>query len=179
MLRRAPLLPEGPTTILVALGANLPNAGGLPPSETCRQAAARLDGLLGCRLRGLSRWFLTAPIPDVGQPAYVNAVAQLDAVAPPPAAELLAALLRLEAEHGRVRVPGSLDRTLDLDLLAVGSQVRSAPDPVLPHPRLHVRRFVLDPLCDVAPAWHHPTLGKTAQELRDAVTDQAARPLPG
>lgn len=167
--------------ILVALGGNLPGPDGAPALETCRHAAARLDGLLGCRLVGLSRWFRTAPVPDGGEPHFVNGVAQL---APPVGEQpdspaLLRALLELEARHGRVRLPAGVSRTLDLDLLAVGQQtVGSNPDLRLPHTRLHLRRFVLEPLCDVAPAWRHPVLGVTAAELLAGVMDQACAPLP-
>ena len=166
--------------ILIALGANLPAPDGAPALETCRRAAARLDGLLGCRLVGLSRWFRTAPVPDEGQSAFVNGVAQLApgrAEQPDPVA-LLHALLELERLHGRVRVPGSISRTLDLDLLAAGHRVERGPELYLPHPRLHLRRFVLEPLCDVAPGWRHPLLGRTASGLLPGVMDQASAPLP-
>ena len=56
-------------------------------------------------------------------------------------------------------------RTLDLDIIAIGGMVRTAPDPILPHPRAHLRAFVLLPLMDVAPTWVHPLFGKTAEEL--------------
>lgn len=166
--------------ILVALGANLPSPCGASTLETCRRAAAQLDGLLGCQLVGLSRWFRSAPVPDDGQPAFVNGVAQL---APPHGGQLgavllLRALLELEAQHGRVRVTGSISRTLDLDLLAIGSCVESSAELCLPHPRLHLRRFVLEPLCDLAPEWRHPLLDDTARELLAGVVDQAAAPLP-
>lgn len=167
--------------ILVALGANLPGPDGAPPIETCRRAAAQLDGLLGCRLRGLSRWFRTAPVPDAGQPAFINGVAQLAAPPgehPPDPVEVLRALLTLEQQHGRTRRPGSIDRTLDLDLLAAGDRIENGPDLLLPHPRLHLRRFVLDPLCDLAPGWTHPILGRTARALLADVLEQACAPVP-
>ena len=56
-------------------------------------------------------------------------------------------------------------RPLDLDLIAMDGLVRAAPDPVLPHPRAHLRDFVLRPLCDVAPDWVHPALGLSAAAL--------------
>jgi 2-amino-4-hydroxy-6-hydroxymethyldihydropteridine diphosphokinase len=154
--------------ILVAIGANLPGLDGMPPIETCRRAAAALDALPGLRLRGLSRWYQTEPVPPSGQPPYVNAVAVLQVepgAADPDPAELLAALQAIEAEAGRVRGAPNAARTLDLDIIAMGGLVRAAPDPVLPHPRAHLRGFVLVPLMDVAPGWVHPVLGLTAAEL--------------
>ena len=80
-------------------------------------------------------------------------------------AALLARLLEVEAMCGRERSTPNAARTLDLDIIAIGELVRDAPDPILPHPRAHLRAFVLAPLADVAPHWVHPVLGRTAAEL--------------
>jgi 2-amino-4-hydroxy-6-hydroxymethyldihydropteridine diphosphokinase len=160
----------------VALGANLPGPGGTEPLQTCRLAAAALGGLLpGMRLVALSRWYRSPSDPPLpGAPGFVNGVARLDwsdaAGTEADPAALLAALHRLEAAFGRVRGLPNAPRTLDLDLIAVGGMVRSAPGPVLPHPRAHLRRFVLRPLADVAPAgWRHPVLGQGVEALLDAL----------
>jgi 2-amino-4-hydroxy-6-hydroxymethyldihydropteridine diphosphokinase len=149
--------------ILVALGANLPGPDGRDALATCRAAAAALDALPGLRLRALSRWYATAPVPAApGSPDYVNGVALLApraGAAPPEPAALLAALQGLEARFGRVRPYPNAPRTLDLDLIDLDGALREAPDPVLPHPRAHLRGFVLAPLADVAPGWVHPRLG--------------------
>jgi 2-amino-4-hydroxy-6-hydroxymethyldihydropteridine diphosphokinase len=160
--------------VLVAVGANLPGPGGVPPLETCRQAVAALDQLRDVRLLGLSRWYLTAPMPPSGQPPYVNAVAHLT-VDPAMAAKsesLLERLLAIETRLGRVRGAPNAARTLDLDLIAVGNLVRAAPDPILPHPRAHERAFVLYPLRDVMPNWVHPGLGLTVDDLIAALPPQ-------
>jgi 2-amino-4-hydroxy-6-hydroxymethyldihydropteridine diphosphokinase len=167
--------------ILVAIGANLPGPDGQPAIETCRAAAARLDGLPGLRLVALSRWFATAPVPALpGAPDYVNGVARLGVrrgAAFPDPAGLLAALQAIEQAFGRVRPYPDAPRTLDLDLLAMDGLVRDAPDPVLPHPRAHLRAFVLAPLRDVAPGWVHPRLGQGAEQLLAAVGATGVRPL--
>src|SRR5213592_3668864 len=154
--------PEPLRVILVAIGANLPGRDGAPPLEACRLAAAALDALPGLRLRALSHWYLSAPVPPSAQPPYVNAVALLQVE--PGAAKLdpgvlLATLQAMEAAAGRVRGEPNAPRTLDLDIIAMGEGgqlVRTTPDPVLPHPRAHERAFVLVPLLDVAPDWIHP-----------------------
>lgn len=167
--------------ILVALGANLPGPDGASAPETCRRAAAGLDRLPGLRLRALSRWFATAPVPPApGVPDYVNGVALLapaPGAAPPDPAALLAGLQAIEARFGRVRPYPNAPRTLDLDLLDMDGLVRERPDPVLPHPRLHGRAFVLVPLCDIAPAWRHPVLGRSAADLLGEVGTAGVRPL--
>ncbi len=108
---------------LIGIGANLPGKDGEPPLATARWAAARLDALPGLRLRGLSRWYLTEPVPPSGQAPYVNAIAAL-AVAPaataPDPAQLLAWLQAMEASAGRVRGERNAARTLDLDIIAMG-----------------------------------------------------------
>jgi 2-amino-4-hydroxy-6-hydroxymethyldihydropteridine diphosphokinase len=113
-------------------------------------------------------------------PDYVNGVALLaprpGAAVPDPVA-LLAALQAIEARFGRVRPFPNAPRTLDLDLLDLGGAVRAAPDPVLPHPRMAGRAFVLAPLCDIAPAWVHPVLGRTAAALLAGLGPQEVRPL--
>jgi len=156
--------------ILVAIGANLPGLDGEPPIGNCRAAVAALDSLPGLRVRGLSRWYRTAPMPPSGQPDYVNGVAHLSGMIQP--ATLLAALQALEARAGRSRGTVNAARTLDLDIIAMGDLVRDAPDPILPHPRAHERRFVLMPLADVAPGWVHPVLARTVEALIAALPDQ-------
>ena len=141
---------------LIGIGANLPGKDGEPPFATARWAAAQLDALPGLRLRGLSRWYLTEPVPPSGQ-------------------ALLTWLQAMEASAGRVRGERNAARTLDLDIIAMGeagAMVRDSPDPVLPHPRMHLRAFVLVPLLDVAPGWLHPVLQQSARDLLRELPDQ-------
>ncbi len=115
------------------------------------------------------------PDPPSDQPLYVNAVALLEAAAPPDPADLLARLLAIEAVHGRARGEANAARTLDLDLIAIEAVVRDSPDPILPHPRAHLRGFVLRPLVDVAPDWVHPRLGLTACALLAGLPSEPMR----
>ncbi len=160
--------------IFVALGANLPGPDGASARETCEAAIAVLRRLPGLRVCGQSRWYRTASIP-AGSPDYINGVAQLDGAIDP--AALLALLQRIEHAAGRVRSVANAPRTLDLDIVAMGDLVRAAPDPILPHPRLHLRAFVLAPLCDLAPRWRHPVLGQTAEALLASLPEQGCRAL--
>lgn len=169
--------------ILIGLGANLPSQAG-PPAATL---AAAIDHLADAGIVTLqrSRWFVSAPLPASDQPWFVNGVIAV-ATALEPAA-LLAELHRVEAAFGRVRgAPNAAPnaaRSLDLDLLAYGDRVAVPPAGaagglVLPHPRLAERAFVLLPLAEVAPSWHHPVTGRTLAELIGALDGtQIARPL--
>jgi 2-amino-4-hydroxy-6-hydroxymethyldihydropteridine diphosphokinase len=164
---------------LIGIGANLPGPDGRTPIETCKRAVAMLDAFADVRLLGVSRWFETAPVPPSSQPPYVNAVASLmvdpSLVINPEV--LLARLMEVESACGRKRSTPNAARTLDLDIIGIGDLVRSAPDPVLPHPRAHLRAFVLAPVADIAPDWVHPILGKTAAELLAALPPQEVRAL--
>lgn len=153
--------------IFVSVGANLPRRGALSPLDTCRDAVAAMDLLPNVRVRGLSRWYETTPVPPSGQPPYVNAVVHLaveSGVVIDPAM-LLACLMGIEQAAGRVRNVPNAARVLDLDIISIGSLVRAAPDPILPHPRAHQRGFVLIPLRDVAPGWVHPVFGLDVDTL--------------
>ncbi len=163
--------------VLVALGANLPGNDDASALQTCIAAAQALDGLCGLRLAALSRWWASAPVPPLpGAPDYVNGVARLEGVADP--ASILAALHAIEDRFGRVRPFRDAPRTLDLDLIDAGGRVIDAPGLVLPHPRAHLRAFVLRPLAEVAPGWVHPRSGLELAAMLQTVAAQDARPLP-
>lgn len=161
----------GAEAALVAIGANLPRAGGSGPRETCGWAVGRLAAIPGMRVVAVSSWWESAPIPpDPTSPPFVNGVALLEGETTPEA--LLAALHAIEAEAGRARPYPNAPRVLDLDLIDLGGRVQSGP-PILPHPRAHLRAFVLRPLAEVAPAWVHPVLGRGVQALLPGVAGQA------
>lgn len=148
--------------ILLGLGSNLAAPGFASPQDTAAAALAELPPA-GIAVVRRSRWYLSQPVPPSDQPWYVNAVAAVDAALPP--ADLLDALLAIEARFGRRRGAPNAARTLDLDLLDYdGRQCRTA-RLILPHPRLHERRFVLAPLAEIAPEWRHPILAASVMEL--------------
>ena len=148
--------------ILVGIGSNLAAPGYRLPQDTAMAAAAQLPAI-GAAIVARSPWYLSEPVPASDQPWFVNGVAEVATEMPPE--ELLARLLALETRFGRERGARDAARTLDLDLLDYDGRKCSTPDLVLPHPRLHERRFVLAPLCDIVPDWRHPRLGLTVAEL--------------
>ena len=165
--------------ILVAIGANLPGTGGRTPLQTCLDAVQALTKLTELQLHSVSRWYETEPVPRSDQPNYVNGVVRLtrrDGAAICPK-RLLASLQAIENRFGRARSEPNAARTLDLDLIDLDGLIRTAPDPILPHPRAHERAFVLLPLLDVAPDWVHPVSGQSAKALLEATGQRAVRLL--
>jgi 2-amino-4-hydroxy-6-hydroxymethyldihydropteridine diphosphokinase len=146
--------------ILIGLGANLPSALG-PPLATLEAALAALEK---ARVAILARspWYRSAPVPASDQPWYVNAVASIATALGP--VELLALLHQVEARIGRERRTRNEPRAVDLDILDYDGLVRTDA-PMLPHPRMQARGFVLLPLRDVAPGWRHPVSGAGLAEL--------------
>ena len=151
-------------TAYVALGANLGD-----PTAAVLAAFAALANLPESRVARCSSLYRTAPVGILSQPDFVNAVAVLETTLPPES--LLDALLDIEARFGRIRRERNGPRTLDLDLLLYDDIELDLPRLTLPHPRLHLRAFVLLPLAEVAPDLAIPRRGSVAAWL-PAVANQ-------
>ncbi|MSP68087.1 MAG: 2-amino-4-hydroxy-6-hydroxymethyldihydropteridine diphosphokinase [Alphaproteobacteria bacterium] len=152
--------------ILIALGANMPSPVHGAPARTLLAAIDCLQ-VAGIRVLRRSRLYRSAPVPAADQPWFANAVVRVATALSP--TELMGRLHWIEADFGRVRAEPNAPRTLDLDLIAYGTRVTTegaeAESPVLPHPRLAERAFVLRPLAEVAPDWRHPATGERIAEL--------------
>ena len=170
---------EAPSSgpILIGLGANLPSPRHGAPVATLEAAVVALAAR-GLAIRARSRWWESAPVPVSDQPWYVNGVVEVETVLAPEA--LLALLHEIEAAFGRHRSVPNAPRVLDLDLLAYGGLVRTGPlPPLLPHPRMADRAFVLYPLRDIRPDWRHPASGLGLAALIARLTpEQVVRPFP-
>jgi len=144
-------------TAYVGLGANLGDA-----QATLQAAVQALAGVPGCRLLRASSVWRSAPV-DAAGPDFFNAVVQLRTTLAP--LDLLDALQAIEQRFGRERPYPNAPRTLDLDLLLQGDLPLRTPRLTLPHPRLHRRAFVLQPLLELDPQLTAPGLGPLAQHL--------------
>ncbi|MDE2923199.1 MAG: 2-amino-4-hydroxy-6-hydroxymethyldihydropteridine diphosphokinase [Acidobacteriota bacterium] len=151
------------TRAFIALGSNL-----RPRSANLRTALGHLRR--AAEVRSVSTFHRTEAVPERGvratDPEFLNAAAAVETDVD--AHTLLATLLGIEAALGRDRTATG-PRAIDLDLLLFGDRIIDAPGLVLPHPRMHRRRFVLEPLVEIAPNAWHPGLLKTAAELLAAL----------
>jgi 2-amino-4-hydroxy-6-hydroxymethyldihydropteridine diphosphokinase len=140
------------------------------PSTTLRRAIGCLDAA-GCRLIRASVFARTSPYGKTDQPDFLNAVARVATRMTPEA--LLNYLQSIERQAGRRQGERWGPRSLDLDILDFNGIVREAPPPVLPHPGIRHRPFVLRPIMEIAPRWRHPVLGKTAAQMLEPLQAQA------
>lgn len=146
--------------IYIGLGSNLPSYAG-PPLDTVKTALTRMPHF-GIKVRQVSHWYESEPVPVSDQPWFVNGVAEVETALEP--AAVLNVLLEVEREFGRERGELNAARPLDLDLLDYAGMILDE-GLTLPHPRLHERAFVIMPLRDVAPHWVHPVLGMDISSL--------------
>lgn len=152
----------------IGLGSNMAD-----PVAQVRRALDELAYLPSIRLLAFSSLYRSAPWGCLDQPDFINAVARIETDLTP--LRLLKALLEIEHCHGRVREYRNGPRTLDLDILIYDDLQYSDIDLTLPHPRMHQRAFVLQPLVDIAPDCHIPGRGAVAELLRTCVEQHLER----
>ena len=154
---------------LIGIGGNLDSPRWGSSRETLLAALAEL-GREGVTICARSAWYRSEPVPPSDQPWFINAVAAVETALD--AVGLLAVMQAIETRFGRVRGMRNEARIVDLDLLDHRGERIDTESLILPHPRLHQRRFVLEPLAEIAPKWHHPVLGKTARQLLAGIADK-------
>ncbi|MGA9497853.1 MAG: 2-amino-4-hydroxy-6-hydroxymethyldihydropteridine diphosphokinase [Terriglobales bacterium] len=146
----------------LSLGSNLGDR-----AANLRAALAQLDAAV--RLVAVSALYETQPVEVPDQPWFLNCVAAVETDQTP--RELLQLALRIETMMGRHRQRYTGPRKIDIDVLLFGDRIVDETGLKIPHPTMHQRRFVLEPLLEIAPQARHPALGKTARELLAALSE--------
>ncbi len=153
-----PAPPSSSIRVAIALGSNLGDrAAYLSQAVQALRASGALSDI------GVSSFIETEPVGVSGQPPYLNGALIAETYYEPRA--LLELLLEIEHNFGRVRPFERAPRTIDLDLILYGDRIVNEPDLQVPHPRFRERRFVLEPLAELAPDWVDPVTNRTIAEL--------------
>jgi 2-amino-4-hydroxy-6-hydroxymethyldihydropteridine diphosphokinase len=151
----------------LSLGSNVGDR-----AANLEEAIARLEGL--GHVVAASAFYETEPVGPISQPWFLNCAVKLDTEKMP--RQLLSSILDLEREMGRRRTQNKGPRNIDIDILLFGTSIVETKGLTIPHPALHERRFVLEPLTEIAPEVRHPVFKRTIRELRDALpAGQAVR----
>jgi len=146
--------------VYLSLGSNLGDR-----AQNLRTAIEEL-GEIG-QVVATSSFYETEPVDVTAQPWFLNCAVKFDTEKMP--RQLVSAILNLEQEMGRQRKQQKAPRIIDIDILLFGTSIIQIPSLTIAHPHLHERRFVLEPLAEIAPEARHPVFKRTARELRDAL----------
>jgi 2-amino-4-hydroxy-6-hydroxymethyldihydropteridine diphosphokinase len=157
-------------TAYLSLGSNVGNR-----QKHLREAIARLG--VHDRVLKASSFYETEPVEFTQQAWFLNCAVAIETEKSPP--ELMASLLSIELELGRRRLQRKGPRTIDMDILLFDESVFESPNLIIPHPAMQQRRFVLEPMAEIAPDVVHPGLKKTIRELLAGLPrGQVVRKLP-
>jgi 2-amino-4-hydroxy-6-hydroxymethyldihydropteridine diphosphokinase len=146
--------------VYLSLGSNLGDREANLDTALSRLAAFG-------EIMAVSSYYETEPVGAAGQPWFLNCAVKFETEKMPK--QLLAAILGLEQSMGRRRTQKNAPRAIDIDILLFGSSVIDALNLVIPHAAMHERRFVLEPLAEIAPEIRHPVFKRSVKELRDAL----------
>jgi 2-amino-4-hydroxy-6-hydroxymethyldihydropteridine diphosphokinase len=146
--------------VYLSLGSNVGDR-----ENHLREAISRLESAV--RVVSVSSLYETEPVEVTNQSWFLNCAVEIETTKMPQ--QLMAAILEIEQEMGRQRTWNKGPRIIDIDILLFGDTVLNSPEVTIPHPAMHERRFVLEPLAEIAPDTRHPVIEKTVREMLDAL----------
>ena len=155
--------------LIIGIGGNINSSDGMHPTEVGKNVIKKLE-TLSIKVLKASSWYKSDPIPKSEQPKFFNCV--IFATTFLNEIGVLKNLHLLETFYGRIRNEINEPRIIDLDLIDFSGIVYKSDKLVLPHPRAHLRRFVMEPLAELDPFWVHPVINLSAQEIVLKLKDQ-------
>ena len=155
--------------IIIAVGGNLHSKNGIHPVEICQEAIKSLKSM-SIIVEKQSSWYRSDPVPKSDQPKFFNSV--LVASTTLNELDVLNSLHVIEKKFGRIRKNINEARIIDLDLIDYSSKIYDNKDIILPHPRAHLRRFVMEPLNEIDKYWIHPILKISVAEILNQLDEQ-------
>ena len=145
---------------IISIGANIKNPNGFHPMETCEKAMIEISNF-PIFIEKKSSWYISSPVPYSNQPKYYNcliiALTKLNDIS------VLKILNNIEKKFGRIRTKKNMSRCIDLDIIDISHRVKKSLKLTIPHPRAHVRKFVLIPMIEINPVWCHPIYKKNSR----------------
>ena len=155
--------------IIIGIGGNINSNDGSHPVLVANKAINLLKNY-SIEVTEQSCWYETEPIPKSDQPNFFNCVVFANTILNE--LDVLKSLHQIEKEFGRIRRKVNEARVIDLDLIDYSSKILKNDEIIIPHPRAHTRRFVMEPLAELNPKWVHPILKKNAYEILKKINNQ-------
>lgn len=153
--------------IYIGIGSNLKSKEFKNPYDVCLKAIDYLKDFF--ELNNISSFYKSEPVPTSDQPYYINAV--LEIISNDNENDILRMLHKTETKFGRIRLRKNESRILDLDLIDYNGSIINSTNIIIPHPRMHLRKFVLYPLFEIAPDWIHPVFRQKIPFLLKNIKD--------
>ena len=156
-------------TVIIGVGGNINSVDGIHPVEICNKAIRSFHDY-SIKVKKQSKWYNSEPIPKSDQPTFFNCV--VIASTKLNAHDVLKFLHKIESEFGRRRNKINAPRSIDLDLIDYSNKVCKNKNLIIPHPRAHLRKFVMGPLAEINPDWIHPILKLNVLDILNKLDNQ-------
>ncbi len=155
--------------VIISVGGNINSEDGSHPVETCNKAIRSFQNY-SIKVKKQSKWYNSEPIPKSDQPNFFNCV--VIATTKLNENDVLESLHKIEEKFGRTRDKINDPRSIDLDLIDYSGKIRCNKNIIIPHPRAHLRKFVMGPLAEINPDWLHPILNTSVLEILQKLEKQ-------
>ena len=155
--------------LIIGIGGNVHSSDGLHPMQVANKAIKQMNSY-SINIQKFSRWYISEPIPKSDQPNFFNCIVFANTILNE--FDVLKNLHLIETNLGRLRVKVNEPRSIDLDLIDFSNKILKSDKLIIPHPRAHLRRFVMEPLAEIDPLWIHPILKLGAKQIVSKLKDQ-------